>query len=83
MSHRVRIIQCIDRRAIIYLTLASLYCLRAPRNPGPWSVHAPQAVTMRARLLIRLQDYDRPGGKAVYITWFAPEIVHIETELRF
>ncbi|KAK5265338.1 hypothetical protein LTR96_009240 [Exophiala xenobiotica] len=36
MESRDTIIQYSDRRSIIYLALATLYCLRAPRQPGPW-----------------------------------------------
>jgi hypothetical protein len=36
MENRDIIIQYSDRRSIIYLTLATLYSLRAPRQPGPW-----------------------------------------------
>ncbi|ETN38617.1 uncharacterized protein HMPREF1541_06654 [Cyphellophora europaea CBS 101466] len=40
MLDRNRITRCFDRREIILLSLASLYCLRAPRSPGPWSMIA-------------------------------------------
>ncbi|EXJ88132.1 hypothetical protein A1O1_05060 [Capronia coronata CBS 617.96] len=36
MECRDAIIQYIDRRSIIFLLYATLYCLRAPRAPGPW-----------------------------------------------
>ncbi len=36
MSRREVIMQYADRRSIAYLALASIYCLRAPRTPGPW-----------------------------------------------
>lgn len=38
MAHRARIMQCIDRRSIQFMTLASMYCLRSPRCPGPWTM---------------------------------------------
>lgn len=36
MEFRDVVIQYIDRRSIIYLALATVYCLRAPRSPGAW-----------------------------------------------
>jgi hypothetical protein len=36
MELKDSIIQFTDRRSIIFLLLATLYCLNSPRAPGPW-----------------------------------------------